>query len=102
MPAADSADTMTPAPETEAPDLAPQPKGVRSYRAGRPKGVKNRRREDASDAVMLRPADAARRYGISETKLKRWIKDAAITSIKIGNIRLIEVASLRRLLGLAA
>jgi hypothetical protein len=74
----------------------PQPKGLRSYKGGRPKGVRNRRRDDAPDAVMLRIPDAARRYAISETKLKRWIKDNEVESYKTDNIRLIRVASLER------
>jgi excisionase family DNA binding protein len=73
--------------------------GLRSYRGGRPKGARNRRR-DPGDAVMLRLPDAARRYGVSETKLKSWIRDGQIRSIKIGNIRLIEAASLNRLMGI--
>jgi excisionase family DNA binding protein len=77
----------------------PERKGLRSYRGGRPKGVRNRRR-DSGDAVMLRLPDAARRYGVSETKLKSWIRDGRINSTKIGNIRLIEVASLNRLMGI--
>jgi hypothetical protein len=74
--------------------------GLRSYRGGRPKGVRNRRR-DPGDAVMLRLPDASRRYGVSETKLKAWIRDGQIHSIKIGNIRLIEAASLNRLMGIS-
>jgi hypothetical protein len=81
---------------------SPAPKGLRSYRGGRPKGVRNRRRDDAPDAVMLRLPDAARSYSVSESQLKRWIKNAEINSTKIGNIRLIEVASLNRKVGISA
>jgi excisionase family DNA binding protein len=66
---------------------------------GRPPGVKNRV-PGGADAVMLRTRQAAQRYSVSETVLKRWIRENRVRSIKIGNIRLIEVASLERLLGL--
>jgi hypothetical protein len=75
-----------------------QPKGLRSYRGGRPKGVRNRRRDEFSDAVMLRVGNAARHFDISETRIKRWIKNNEVVSHKIGNIRLVEVASLKRLI----
>jgi excisionase family DNA binding protein len=61
--------------------------------------VKNRI-PGGTDAVMLRTRQAAQRYSISETMLKRWIRENRIHSTKIGNLRLIQVASLEKLLGL--
>jgi hypothetical protein len=86
-------------PDVPAVPTEPKSGGLRSYRGGRPKGVRNKRR-DPGDAVMLRLPDASRRYGISETKLKAWIRENRIRSVKVDNIRLVEVASLHQLLGL--
>jgi excisionase family DNA binding protein len=85
-------DAQAPEPEATTP---PEKK-----RRGRPPGVKNRI-PGGADAVMLRTRQAAQRYSISETKLKQWIRENRVRNTKVGNIRLIEVASLEQLLGLA-
>jgi hypothetical protein len=45
-----------------------------------------------------RVPETAARFRISETKLKQWIKTGEVVSRKIGNIRLVQIASVRQLL----
>jgi hypothetical protein len=74
-----------------------QPTGLRSYRGGRPKGVRNRPPPD-SEPEWARVPETAARYRVSQTKLKQWIRTGDVVSRRIGNIRLVQLASVRRLL----
>lgn len=71
--------------------------GLRSYRGGRPKGVRNRPPPDM-EPEWARVPETAARFRISETKLKQWVRAGDVVSRKIGNIRLVQIASVRRLL----
>jgi hypothetical protein len=74
-----------------------KPTGLRSYRGGRPKGVRNRPPPDM-EPEWARVPETAARFRISATKLKQWIRTGDVVSRKIGNIRLVQIASVRRLL----
>jgi hypothetical protein len=45
-----------------------------------------------------RVPETAARFRVSATKVKAWIRTGDVTSRKIGNIRLVQLASVRRLL----
>jgi hypothetical protein len=72
--------------------------GLRSYRGGRPKGVRNRPPPSHTEPEWARVPETAGRYRVSATKVKQWIKDDLVISAKVGNIRLVQLASVRRLL----
>jgi hypothetical protein len=76
------------------------PTGLRSYRGGRRRGARNKPPPGTDEVKMLRVPAVARRYSVSETKVKTWIKDGKVRSVLIGHIRLVEAASVDRLLGL--
>jgi excisionase family DNA binding protein len=49
--------------------------------------------------MALRPPEAAKALGVSQTTLKGWIRDGTVRSVLVGNTRLVLVSSLRKLLG---
>jgi hypothetical protein len=75
-------------------------KGPRSYRGGRKRGALGSHHAADPDAVMLRTKQAARRYNLSETKIKTLIRTNRVDSVLVDGVRLISVASLNRLCGI--
>jgi excisionase family DNA binding protein len=47
--------------------------------------------------AALRPIDAARYLSVSETTIRKLIRDGHVEAVKIGTVRLISVRSLDRL-----
>jgi hypothetical protein len=80
-------------------DNKPAAEGLRSYRGGRPKGVRNRPPPTHIEPEWGRVPETAARFRVSQTKLKQWIREGRVTSAKPDGIRLVELASVRRLLG---
>jgi hypothetical protein len=87
-------DHTTPPPSVE------KPTGLRSYRGGRKPGTRNKLPPCTDETLWMRVPAIARRFSISQTKVKTWIRKGDVNSVKHGNVRLVEVASVERLLGI--
>lgn len=49
----------------------------------------------------LRPKEAAKIYGVSRTLIYEWLKSGRLASVRLGGARLIPVAALEALIGMA-
>ena len=70
-----------------------------SRRRGRPKGVRTRLPLALDARLAVRTDEAAALVDPGISKMKMWIADGTVESVKIGSMRLVKVASLKRLVG---
>jgi excisionase family DNA binding protein len=69
---------------------------------GRPRGSVKKLKAELEPVVIkpaaLRPIDAARYISVSESTIRKLVREGRVEAVKIGTVRLITVRSLDRLL----
>lgn len=75
-------------------------------RRGRPPGARNKLKPEPAPPpippVSMRIPEAARHVGVSPSLMKKWVSEGRVTSVLVGGVRLVHVASLNALLTGAA
>jgi hypothetical protein len=83
-------------------NVTPLPVMLAKRPRGRPPGARNKLKPAQPVPVIapvsMRIPEAARHVGVSPSLMKKWVSEGRVTSVLIGGVRLIHVASLNALL----